>query len=86
MIKIDADAMTRARQIATSELKQKLRDEGCRATDERMYGLGCAIKRYLAEHPEIVERAAMEVAQWRKKGLLRRTRRTVDFIELLRSG
>jgi len=36
---LQGDAMTRAAQIAANAIKQKLRDEGCKATDERMYGL-----------------------------------------------
>ena len=62
---ITAAAFTRAAQIAVQELKQKLRDEGCRATDERMYGLGKAIGEHLSERPEIVERARADIERWR---------------------
>jgi hypothetical protein len=57
-----AAAMTLAAQMAVRELKQKLRDEGCKATDERMHGLRSAIAGHLAEHPEIIARAETMIA------------------------
>jgi len=63
---LQAAAMTLAAQMTVRELKQKLRDEGCRANDPRMYGLGRAVVGYLREHPEIVERAEQMIAMhWR---------------------
>src|SRR6266571_1127844 len=50
-------AMTLAAQMAVGALKQKLRDQGCRATDERMYGLRSAIGDYIREHPELIAKA-----------------------------
>ena len=81
---LQADIATRARQIAVGELKQKLRDTGKRHHEIFTTDVRSGIAGYLREHPEIVERAANEVAQWRKKGLLKRVRETPDFIELLR--
>ncbi len=59
---LQAAAMTLAAQMALRELREKLRDEGCRASDPRMYGLGKAIAPYLAQHPEIVARTEVMIA------------------------
>jgi hypothetical protein len=54
-----ADAMTRSVQKATDALKQKLRAEGCRATDKRMYEVRARnARQYIAEHPELFEQSA----------------------------
>jgi hypothetical protein len=82
--KIDGDTITRATQIATGALKAEWCDLGRKLRDFSTSDHRKAIGDYIREHPEVLERAAIEVAEWRKKGLLRRTRRTVDFIELLR--
>jgi hypothetical protein len=66
-VKIDPDAMTRATQIAASELKQLARDAGTRERDFRISDRRKAIGAYLAQHPEVIERAAAEVASWRSK-------------------
>src|SRR5262245_36149057 len=76
---MNADAMTRAAQIALRELKQLARDTGARDRDFRITDRRKAIGEHLAQHPEIVERASAEVAEWRKKGRLKRSRRTSDF-------
>jgi hypothetical protein len=63
--KIDPDALTRAAQIAVRELKQFGRDAGTRERDFRISDRRKAIGEYLAQHPEVIEKAAAEVASWR---------------------
>jgi hypothetical protein len=62
---LQADAMTRAAQIATNAIKSKWRDEGRKLSDFRISDHRKAIGDYLAQHPEVIERAAAEVASWR---------------------
>ena len=64
---LQADAMTRAAQMALRELKQLARDTGTRERDFRISDRRKAIGDYIRDHPEIVERVAMEVASWRSK-------------------
>jgi hypothetical protein len=80
---LQADAMTRATQIATGALKTKWRDEGRKLSEFRISDHRKAIGEYLARHPEIVERASAEVAAWRNKGRRIRARRPCDFWALL---
>lgn len=72
---MNADAMTRATQIAASELKQIARDAGTRERDFRISDRAKAITAHLANNPRIVERAVAEVATW-KKGRRIRARET----------
>jgi hypothetical protein len=64
-MKITADAMTRAAQIAASELKQLARDAGTRDRDFRISDRRKAIGEHLAQHPEIMERAQADVAKFK---------------------
>jgi hypothetical protein len=71
-----ADAMTRSVQKATNALKQKLRAEGCRATDPRMYEVRTRnARQYIADHPEIFEQALVEVTAWRRAKITSDTQR-----------
>ena len=54
---LQGPTMTLALQMALRELKRALRDGGNQATDSQ-YGLRARAKRYLADHPEIMEAAA----------------------------
>jgi hypothetical protein len=82
---LQADAMTRAAQLALRELKQLGRDAGTRDRDFRISDRAKAIADHLAKHPEIVERASAEVAAW-KKGRRIRGRSTPDFWARLTTG
>jgi hypothetical protein len=82
MNNLRADAMTRAAQIATRELKQLARDAGTRERDFRVSDRRKAITAHLANNPRIMERAVAEVASW-KKGRRIRARRTPDFWAVL---
>jgi hypothetical protein len=62
---LQADAMTRAAQIATNAIKTKWRDEGRKLSDFRTSDHRKAIGDYIRDNPQIVERAAKEVASWR---------------------
>ena len=61
---LQADAMTRATQIAANAIKTKWRDEGRKLSDFRISDHRKAIGEYLAQHPEVIERASAEVAKW----------------------
>jgi hypothetical protein len=63
-VKSTADAMTRAAQIAASELKQLARDAGTRERDFRIRGDAKAIAALLANDPTIVERATEDLRRW----------------------
>ena len=63
---------TRAAQIATSELKQKLRGLGLTEARKRISDLPTAIAGHLSEHPRILERARADVEQWRKNRVPKR--------------
>jgi len=78
-----AAAMTRAAQIAVSELKQKLRDEGKPFHEIRTSDVCGSIARHLELNPRILEKATAEVERWRKKGSLKGARKTPDFTALL---
>jgi hypothetical protein len=52
--------MTLAIQMALRALKRALRD-GCIQATNLQYGLRARAKRYLAEHPEILEAAAAKI-------------------------
>jgi hypothetical protein len=80
---LQADAMTRAAQLALREIKSKIRDEGRRTSDYAISDLRRVAAALLKDRPEIVERAAIEVAAWRKKGRLKRVRVTPDFWAVL---
>jgi hypothetical protein len=60
-----AAAATRARQRAAGAIKSAWRDEGRKLQDFRISEHRKAIGEYLAQHPEVIERVAMEVAAWR---------------------
>jgi hypothetical protein len=60
-----AGAMSRAAQIAIREIKSKIRDEGRRTSDYAISNLRRVAAALLKDRPEIVERAATEVAAWR---------------------
>ena len=80
---LQADAMTRANQIAARELEQLARDAGTRDRDFRISDRARAIGEHLKSNPQILERAAIEVAAWRKKGRRIRARKPRDFWALL---
>src|SRR5882672_6641885 len=82
-INLQADAFTRATQIAVGELKSEFRASGRKLSEWLTHEHRSAISEYLAQHPEVIERAAIEVAAWRKKGRLKRVRRTPDFWAVL---
>ena len=63
---LQGDAHSRAHQIAAGALKSKWRDDGRKLLDFRISDHRKAIGEYLAQHPEIVTRAAAQVAEWRK--------------------
>jgi hypothetical protein len=79
---LQAQAMTRAHQVATNRVKDEIRSDGRKLSSIAAHELRCSIKRYLNEHPEVLERAAMEVASW-KKGRRFRARQAPDFWALL---
>ena len=58
---LQGPTMTLALRMALRELKRALRDGGIQATDSQ-YGLRAQAKRYLADHPEIMEAAANKIA------------------------
>ena len=82
---LQADAMTRAAQLALRELKQIARDTGTRDRDFRISDRAKAIADHIRDNPKILEKAMAEVASW-KKGQRIRARRTVDFWALLTTG
>jgi hypothetical protein len=62
---LQADAMTRATQIATNAMKSKWRDEGRKLSDFHTSDHRKAIAEHLAQHPEIIARAAADVAKFK---------------------
>jgi hypothetical protein len=66
---LQADAMTRAAQIATNAMKSKWRDEGGKLSDFRTSDHRKAIGDYIRDSPKIVERAIAEVAAWRRTNI-----------------
>lgn len=59
-----ADAMTRATQIAAGAIKSKFRDDGGRLRDWRTTDHATAIVK-LSKQPEIIERAVADVAKFK---------------------
>lgn len=64
---ITAAAMTLAAARAMRELKSIAWHQGTRSRDFRISDRPTAIAQHLAEHPEIIERAAKDVERWRSK-------------------
>jgi hypothetical protein len=74
-MKTTADAMTRAAQIAASELKSKWRDEGRKLSEFRLSDHRKAIATLLANDPIIVERATEDLRRWILAGAFGKARR-----------
>jgi len=66
-----ADAMTRARQIATDAIKREALDQGCKFAEFRIHDHRKAIAE-LSKRPEIIARAVADVAKFKTSARKRR--------------
>jgi hypothetical protein len=74
-MKVTADAMTRAAQIAAGAIKTKFRADGGKLRDFRISDHRKAIGDYLKSNPQLLETASKDLRRWILAGAFGKARR-----------